>query len=257
MNVTLFRFILVIVGFLRSGYWLALRERTPIARAQARARILQKQSHKALRILKAKVLVEGPGLPLAKANSEGLLFIANHSSYLDTVVISAQFRCLFVSSVERKEDGLLGKIAEAAGTLFVERRKKSQLPQDIRRLHEYLQQGTALCLFPEGTTSNGREILRFKSSLLQALEGSQKMIVPLVLRYENAQGQLLDPAEMDKIAWYGEMNFLPHFLALMKREAKLCIRVRVLEPIRVDSRWTRKQIAQETELRIRQAFFQT
>ena len=138
------------------------------------------------------------------------LFISNHVSYIDILVILSHHPTFFITSIEMKDSFFLGQLSQLALSIFVERRK-SHRSQDaingyIREISKHLTSGHNVCFFPEGTTSNGLSVLPFKSPLFKAAQITQSTVHLLALRYNKDQ--------MDTIAWYGEMTFFNHFYNL-------------------------------------------
>jgi 1-acyl-sn-glycerol-3-phosphate acyltransferase len=77
-----------------------------------------------------------------------------------------------------------------------------------------LRSNVVLALFPEGTSSDGRQILPFHSSLLAPIEHQNWTVTPAWLGYRLTDGSV----EQD-VAYWGDMTFGPHFLKLIsKRE---------------------------------------
>jgi 1-acyl-sn-glycerol-3-phosphate acyltransferase len=95
------------------------------------------------------------------------LIVSNHLSYTDIVVISSVCPSIFIASIDQvKNTFLLGTIAKFGGSVFVERRSRSNLLKEIETLLDLLKEGFNMVLFPEGTTSNGDCVLPFKSPFL-------------------------------------------------------------------------------------------
>lgn len=182
------------------------------------------------------------------------IVVGNHSSYLDMIILGSVYPCIFVSSVERRDDGPIGKLAQAAGTIFVDRVNKSRLPEDVETLARHMAAGVPLCLYLEGTTSNGRTVLPFKSSLLGAIEDKDVEILPVCLRYTHADGRVLAGDAFDQIAWYGAMSFLPHFRRINSLRS-IRAELTILDPIRTRGELCRKTVASAAHSLIHHAFY--
>jgi 1-acyl-sn-glycerol-3-phosphate acyltransferase len=117
-----------------------------------------------------------------------LLLVANHVSWLDIVVLLASCPCRFVSKAEIGRWPLLGTLARAAGTLFITRESKRDALRVVHRMAEKLQPGNdaVLAIFPEGTTSNGLQVLPFHANLFQSAISAHAPVQPLALRFEDA-----------------------------------------------------------------------
>ena len=100
----------------------------------------------------------------------GVLMVANHTGYLDILILSATVRVSFVAKSEVKSWPLFGLMAQLQESVFVERGRRIQAGEARHQLRERLRAGDALVLFPEGTSTDGNRVLTFKSSLLGAAE---------------------------------------------------------------------------------------
>lgn len=207
-----------------SGRWIAWQ-----------ARIVQLWARFVARVLALAVrCAQAPGVG-------GCLLVANHVSYLDVVVLASVLRCGFVAKSQVAHWPVLGFLARALGTVFVEREHKRGLPLVAARMRERLERGGCLVLFPEGTSTNGLELRPFRSPLLAPALALGIPIRHASLRYRTPAGEL--PAE-ESVCWWGAMEFLPHFLALLalpRIEAELTLG---REPVRARDR---KELARRLE----------
>jgi 1-acyl-sn-glycerol-3-phosphate acyltransferase len=116
-----------------------------------------------------------------------LLLVANHVSWLDIVVLLASCPCRFVSKAEIGRWPVLGTLARAAGTLFITRESKRDALRVVHYMAANLHPGSdaVLAIFPEGTTSNGLQVLPFHANLFQAAISANAPVQPLALRFED------------------------------------------------------------------------
>ncbi|MCI4441014.1 lysophospholipid acyltransferase family protein [Tibeticola sp.] len=117
------------------------------------------------------------------------LLVANHVSWLDILVIHATRHCRFVAKSEVARWPVLGRLASAAGTLYIERQSRRDAHRTVQRMAEALDNGEVLAVFPEGTTSDGRDVLPFHPNLLQAAIDRKAPAIPVGLIYLGADGQ--------------------------------------------------------------------
>ncbi len=143
-----------------------------------------------------------------------LLIVANHLSYVDVILLAAARPCCFVTSQEIRRTPVLGQITALAGCLFVDRKNRSQLGAEVRELSEALRAGLSVVVFPEATSTNGDEVIRFRRPLFQAALDAGAGVLPLTLNYESLDGRPVDAENRDDLCWYGDMSFLPHYLRL-------------------------------------------
>ena len=112
----------------------------------------------------------------------GTLLLCNHISWLDIVVIGAQLPVRFVAKAEVRQWPLLGALAAAAGTVFLQRGRRTgpDSSADVAlAIAQALAAGELVLLFPEGTTSDGRRLRRFQARLIPA----RYPVAPLALAY--------------------------------------------------------------------------
>lgn len=143
----------------------------------------------------------------------GKLIICNHQSWVDVIVLFTRYPALFITSREIGETPFLGQITRLAGCFFVERRKELRTPEmaleEMRQMRRRLSEGFNIFLFPEGTSSDGTSLLPFKAHFFQLAIEAKVFVQPLVIKYLGA-GRSVAP-------WYGDMDFLPHFLNVCRQ----------------------------------------
>jgi len=111
--------------------------------------------------------------------------VANHTSYLDPVVVQALKTGGAVSKVEVRDYFLFGPIASKVGMLWVKRENSKSRTGVIQQLNQWDAVKDPLWIFPEGTTSSFGELGPFKMGIFKAAEISGHMIQPLVFCYDN------------------------------------------------------------------------
>ena len=169
--------ILRVIGMVAQGLWLTqfVLPRTDAAGWHA---IMQRWAVKMLRCLGVTVRVSGA--PQAGA----VLMVANHVSWLDIPALHASApRTRFVSKSAIAHWPLLGRLARAGGTLFIERERKRDALRVVHEVADALRKADAVAVFPEGTTGAGHAVLPFHANLLQAAITTDTLIQPVVLRY--------------------------------------------------------------------------
>src|SRR5205807_9680932 len=92
------------------------------------------------------------------------------------------------------------------GTLFVERARKRDAQRVNRSASTALASGDVVAVFPEGKTSDGTDVLPFKSSLLQAIVDANGHVQPIALRYRTSSGRMsVLPAYIDNVTLLGSL----------------------------------------------------
>lgn len=140
------------------------------------------------------------------------LIASNHLSYLDILVFSAAAPCVFVSKSEVRSWPIVGWVASLTGTVFVNRSSRAETGSVRPQMQERLEAGAVVILFPEATSTDGSELLPFRSSLFQAAVDAAAPITPACISYHVTDG---DP-RMD-VCYWGEMTLFPHLLKLLTK----------------------------------------
>jgi len=148
------------------------------------------------------------------STSHPTLFIANHTSYLDIIVLSSFLEVSFVAKTEVATWPLFGWLAKLQRTVFVDRKRNSTETQR-NDIADRLKAGDNLVLFPEGTSNDGNRVLPFKSALFSVAEIPTEppmTIQPVSIAYTKLNGIPLGRALRPFYAWYGDMALAPHLV---------------------------------------------
>jgi len=119
-----------------------------------------------------------------------VLLAANHISWLDMVVLMASCPNRFVAKAEVRRWPVVGTLSASTGTLFVTRESARDAVRVVHQMAECLKAGEVLTIFPEGTTSNGEQLLPFHANLFQAAISADVPVQPVALQFVDvATGQ--------------------------------------------------------------------
>lgn len=140
---------------------------------------------------------------LTQMPSGHALIVANHISWLDIFVMNAVLPVRFVAKSDVRHWPILGWLTYRVGTLFIEREKRHDTRRVNKAITHILKSGGLVAVFPEGGTTDGLNVGRFKSSLLQPAIEAGVMIHPLTLRYYDHQSERTTIP-----AYVGEMSLL-------------------------------------------------
>jgi 1-acyl-sn-glycerol-3-phosphate acyltransferase len=162
---------------------------------------LQRWCRRVLRILGVAPYVQG-------APQAGVI-VANHLSYLDILLFGSATPCVFVAKSEIRRWPLLGWLAAGAGTLFIDRNQRSQAHAVGERMLEVLRQGISIVFFPEGTTTDGSEVLRFHSSLFEYAVRAQVPVTSACVSYASPEASV-----GEDICYWGNAVLVPHLWRL-------------------------------------------
>ncbi len=146
------------------------------------------------------------------APPEAAIYCANHLGYLDIVMLGAATPVVFVSKAEVQKWPIMGTLAECGGTLFLRREKKGDLLEVSQQFEGVISQGVPIVIFLEGTSSNGEQVLPFRSSLLAPAVAADWSVAPVALDYSVSDGTVAQD-----VAYWGEMNFGSHFVNLLSK----------------------------------------
>lgn len=176
--------------------------------------------------------------------------VANHSSWLDIFALNARKRIYFVSKAEVAGWPGIGWLARATGTVFIRRRtSEASLHRNI--ITARLKAGHRLVFFPEGTSTDGRRVLRFKSSLFAAFfmpEVRDEMwIQPVSVSYHAPPGQTAD-----FYGWWGDMDLAPHLCKILASSHAGAVALTYHAPVRVREFSDRKALAKTCEETVRE-----
>jgi 1-acyl-sn-glycerol-3-phosphate acyltransferase len=239
--------------YLAEASAIAWRERDENHRLSTLAANVSRYSRRGLRSLNIDVQVNG--LTAEKLARKNYLMVSNHMSYLDILIMAAVRPSLFVTSVDMGEKFFIGKMIEMAGCIQVERRNRERVELDKSSIVRALKAGHNVVLYPEGTSTDGSQILPFKKSLLPAAAEAGVDILPVVLKYRDVNGEEFGPANRDKLCWYGSMSFLPHLLGVTSLKS-VTAEIRFLDPVKVMQDSTRDELAAKSFSAISTAYFE-
>lgn len=181
-------------------YGLLLVSLFPLLKSTAQHHIVKYWSRKLLDILHVGLETQGY---YPTDTGQGRLLLANHVSWLDAVALNAVLPACFVAKSEVGNWPLLGWILHGIHTLFIKRDCKMDTIRINRQIAQILNRGERVALFPQGTTTDGRQLGHFHSSLLQGAIESKAAIFPVAIHYHDGSGTTTLDA-----AFIGEMTFL-------------------------------------------------
>jgi 1-acyl-sn-glycerol-3-phosphate acyltransferase len=183
-----------------------------------------------------------------------LLLVSNHLSYLDVIILSSQMPVRFTPKSEIEKWPVVGNICHLCNALFIDR-SVDKVKEMKEKLHKALSDDTVISLFPEATTGNGIRLHPFKSGLFSLAEGDfgerQLTIQPAAITYTHICKLPIDITQWPDIAWYGDMDFIPHLfnvLSLGPIDAELVF----LPPLTVDKKAGRKELSSQCQAMIQE-----
>ena len=115
---------------------------------------------------RAVMKIIGVGRDLIGSGSDANIFVSNHISWIDILAINSTLDVVFIAKNEVRSWPGLGLLAVLGQTIFIERKSLKSLSQK-QTLDECLKKGQSVFFFPEGTSTDGSNVKRFKSSLFE------------------------------------------------------------------------------------------
>ncbi len=139
-----------------------------------------------------------------------IIYVCNHSSWLDIPAIGGQVHGRFVAKDDVAAWPIISTVARLGRTVFVSRNRGSTL-KERDEMQATLAAGDDLFLFPEGTSSDGSRVLPFRSSFFAAAYGrAVPLIQPVSIVYDRLAGLPVTHASRGVFSWYGDMTLAPH-----------------------------------------------
>lgn len=168
------------------------------------------------------VRVEMRGRP---AHDGGVLYVANHLSWLDIPVLGSCLLGHFVAKSEVAEMGLVGRFADLQRTIYVDRNRRRSTGEQRNAVADRLTAGANVILFPEGTTGDGVATLPFNSSLFASVDSAPEALVqPISLAYTRIRGLPVTRRRLSEVVWLGDTGIGEHaldFLSLGQVQAEI------------------------------------
>lgn len=161
-----------------------------------------------VRILGMKISVTGapPAPPF--------FLVSNHIGYVDIPALRSVLECVFVAKGDIQTWPVAGTIVSSFGTVYVDRNNRRDIPRAGENILETLARGEGVVVFPEGTSWNGKEILKFNSSFLEFAAQSELPVHYASISYRAPLGY---PPASDSISWWREEDtFGGHLFQLLK-----------------------------------------
>ncbi|QUJ77659.1 1-acyl-sn-glycerol-3-phosphate acyltransferase [Sulfitobacter albidus] len=177
--------------------------------------------------------------------------VANHTSWLDIFVLNASKRIYFVSKSEVAGWPGIGWLARATGTVFIERTPARARAQ-TELFQARLMAGHKLLFFPEGTSTDGQQVLPFKTTLFQSFFGDT---LRAAIWVQPAAVVFHAPAGADRrfYGWWGDMDFGPHLIQSLTPARGGSVDVIYCPPLKVSDFADRKALARAAEEAVRAA----
>lgn len=172
-----------------------------------------------------------------------VLFVANHSTWLDIMLVAGATGTAFVSRDDVARWPVAGWLARLNDTVFVDRTERNAVRGQADALRQALRRAKPVALFPEGTTGGGGEVLPFRASLFSALYPPQAgvKVQPIAIDYGSAGRDL---------AWGSHEGAAANARRILSRRGTTPVTLRFLEPIDPADHPDRKALARAAQAEI-------
>ncbi|MDQ2106148.1 lysophospholipid acyltransferase family protein [Azospirillum isscasi] len=184
-----------------------------------------------------------------------VLFVSNHSSYLDITVLGSVIPGSFVAKSEVAGWPFFGALAKLQQTVFVERKARAGVEKQRDHLGARLDAGDSLILFPEGTSSDGNRTLPFKTALFAVAArriGDRPLTVqPVSITPTRLDGIPMGLAFRPYYAWYGDMDLAPHLWTVFTL-GRMTVEVEFHPPVTIEGFSSRKALADHCQRAVAQ-----
>lgn len=178
--------------------------------ARSRALWVHRYSTRVLNFLNVEVQHHG------NPPKEGML-VCNHLSYVDILALGYVQPFIFVSKSTVKFWPIIGVLTMFGGTIFVNRDRRLDVVNAASRFEPVIEEGNVVVIFPEGTSSDGHQVLPFRSSLLAPAARKQWPVTAARIGYAVEDG-----AVETEVCYWGELMFVTHFLNLVSKRKIQC-----------------------------------
>lgn len=238
LSIRFIRLIRLLAHLLRGLLIVTLR--FPFADAKQQAAHVRSWSQQLLRILAIDVELRGALV------GERALVVANHVSWLDIFVLDSVRALRFVSKSEVARWPLIGRLATAAGTLYIKRQSRHAVRGIIEAAAAVLRSGHSVGIFPEGTTGEGHEVGPFHASLFAAALESGAAVQPVAVAYLSETGE-----RARHTIYSGDTTLLESMLRIIA--ARRTIAVLIFAPPIAPEAHTRRELASLSRDAVRDA----
>lgn len=205
-GLAIWRFFLIIIVFLTYTplYWVLLRVHKPLGFRFGRFYLSTWR-----KCIGHQLIIKGE---LSKVKPT--LFVSNHSSYVDILILGTFIPARFVAKLEVAKWPIMGWLATNQGTIYIDR-SRTAISEGTDKLTQFIEKGESLILFPEGTTSDGCRVLPFGSSFFDVAIKKNVVVQPITITYAGWD-RLPMPRFMRKICgWFSpDVDLVSHLWAI-------------------------------------------
>ncbi len=177
------------------------------------------------------------------------LIVTNHIGTLDPWILAAKFDVAFVAKAEMASWPVIGMVCRAVGIIFAHRKNVMKTSGTVNEIQDRMRSGVSVLIFPEGTTSNGQQLLPFKTGGFQAVAGMDDgYIIPMYFHVRTINGRQVTRESRETITWSAPQGMFANIWHVLG-QGPLHYVIRIGEPISASGR-NRKELAQESQVAV-------
>lgn len=166
---------------------------------------------------------------------KGGLIVSNHTGYIDIITHAASFPLRFTPKADIAKWPFLGWFLALNHPIWIDRGSRRSAKKTLDEFKETMAHDIPLIVYPEGTSTDGNEILKFKPTLFEATVNSDIPILPVLTRYKQPEGS-------PTVCWYGDMSLIPHVWQILGRK-RIDAELYLLAPVYPGQK-SRKELAE-------------
>lgn len=241
-------FVLLLLVYFFVGTIIYVTSKTVVERRRRFTKLANASARFCLWFGRIKVNVINP--PPA---DEVCLLVGNHLGFIDILSAQAVGPLCFVTSREMHETPVLGLITEMGGCLYVDRRSRINILNEMQEMATEMKKGFRVILYPEATSTNGEQVLPFKKTLMMAAAYAECPIRPFVFNFKKVNGGPVEYKHRDSLCWYGDQTFPPAIWRAFSL-ASIDVEIEFLEPIYPKEGDDRTEITEKAYQQIKAKF---
>jgi len=138
--------------------------------------------------------------------------VANHISYIDTLLLHYATKCIFVSRGDVEHWPVIGFVAKMLYIIFIDRSNRLDTKRVNEEIKQALKMGDGVAVFAESRISCGKDVQPFRPALLSAPVECNMPVYYASITYEKVEGT---PPISYFVAWWRPEPFTYHLLRLL------------------------------------------
>lgn len=173
------------------------------------------------------------------------LWVANHVSWLDIPVVGSA-GVAFLAKSEIRKWPMIGWLGEQSGTVYIQRGGQNASQIASAKIADNIHSEDSVLVFPEGTTSDGKDVRRFHARIFAPALDHQLLVQPIAIRYLDAEGNI-----HPNVVW-GDESFIANVFKILG-ESTIQVELNFLPILDADNFSERKHLANHAYDKIRDA----